>query len=94
MPIAQHAVVEQRRRMIQDNHVDRVRCELLHEERSELGSVTVATRGKRALINIDGHIDVAVWLGKPACMRPKQVGFPYLGMGSERGGKGAHERVG
>jgi hypothetical protein len=42
----------------------------------------------------DGHVDVAVSLGKPERMRPKQISLPDLGAGSERGSKGAHEGVG
>lgn len=76
--VPQHAVVEQRRRGVQDDDVDRVGPQRAHEVRREVRLVPERAGAGTGVVDVDSDVDVAPAMRAPAGVRTEQIGLQDL----------------
>lgn len=71
-------VVQDRGRIVEDQEINAVVPEAFHEQRRELRPQAEGTPVPVCFVDVDGYVDIAVWLRCATRVRTEQVGLEYF----------------
>ena len=71
-------VVQDRGRIVEDQEIDAVVPEAFHEQGRELRPKAEGTPVPVCFVDVDGYVDIAVWLRSATGVRTEQVGLEYF----------------
>ena len=93
-PVAQHAVIEQDRRPIEHDNIDRVSSlQRVHQVRRQIRLVPEGTGVSAGFVNVNGDVDVTVGTRIRARLRAEQISLEDLCPGLQCPRQSLHERT-